>query len=128
MTDKDYAKRFKMTYEQIVHAIKVLQRNVKNLFLSVGVLDTRISNLENPLSDGLGGGSSGGSGDLGLAEILNGKVDISLVDAKGDLLVATADNSLDRLAVGTDAYVLTADSNETSGLKWAEASGGVTTY
>jgi hypothetical protein len=48
----------------------------------------------------------------------------STIDAKGDLLVGTADNTLGRLAVGTNDYVLTADSNETSGLKWAAASGG----
>lgn len=46
-----------------------------------------------------------------------------IVAAKGDVLVGTADNTLDRLAVGTDGYVLTADSNEATGVKWAEASG-----
>ena len=48
----------------------------------------------------------------------------STIDAKGDLLVGTADNTVGRLAVGTNNYVLTADSNETSGLKWAAAAGG----
>lgn len=43
----------------------------------------------------------------------------STIDAKGDLLVGTADNTVGRLAVGTNNYVLTADSNETSGIKWA---------
>jgi hypothetical protein len=42
-----------------------------------------------------------------------------IVDAKGDLLVGTADNAISRLAVGTNAYVLTADSNEATGVKWA---------
>jgi hypothetical protein len=42
-----------------------------------------------------------------------------IADAKGDLLVGTADNAISRLAVGTNAYVLTADSNEATGVKWA---------
>ena len=43
----------------------------------------------------------------------------ALADAKGDLLVGTADNAISRLAVGTNGHVLTADSAETSGVKWA---------
>jgi hypothetical protein len=46
----------------------------------------------------------------------------TIVDAKGDLLVATADNTVGRLAVGTNNYVLTADSTETTGVKWAAPS------
>jgi hypothetical protein len=43
---------------------------------------------------------------------------IANVDAKGDLLVGSADNTLTRLAVGTNNQVLMADSATTSGLKW----------
>jgi hypothetical protein len=42
-----------------------------------------------------------------------------IADAKGDLLVGTADNAISRVAVGTNGHVLTADSAETSGVKWA---------
>jgi hypothetical protein len=42
-----------------------------------------------------------------------------IADAKGDLLVGTADNAISRLALGTNNYILTADSNETTGVKWA---------
>jgi hypothetical protein len=42
-----------------------------------------------------------------------------IADAKGDLLVGTADNAISRVGVGTNGQVLTADSNEASGLKWA---------
>jgi hypothetical protein len=43
----------------------------------------------------------------------------TVVDAKGDLLVGTAADTLDRLAVGTNDHVLTADSAQPSGVKWA---------
>ena len=46
------------------------------------------------------------------------------VNAKGDVFVATANNTLTRLAVGTNAHVLTADSGEASGVKWAAAAAG----
>lgn len=49
----------------------------------------------------------------------------SIVDAKGDLIVATAADSVDRLAVGSANQVLTVDSSTATGLKWATpASGG----
>lgn len=48
----------------------------------------------------------------------------SLVDAKGDLLVGTADNTVARLAAGTDGHVLTLDSGQSTGVKWAAAGGG----
>jgi hypothetical protein len=42
-----------------------------------------------------------------------------IADAKGDLLVGTADNAISRLGVGSNNYILTADSNEATGVKWA---------
>jgi hypothetical protein len=43
----------------------------------------------------------------------------TIVDAKGDIIAATAADSVTRLAVGTNNQVLTADSATATGLKWA---------
>lgn len=48
----------------------------------------------------------------------------TIVDAKGDLIAATAADTPARLAVGTNGQVLTADSTTATGLKWATAAGG----
>lgn len=52
----------------------------------------------------------------------------SLVDAKGDVLTATADNTPARLAVGANDTVLTADSTQATGLKWATPAAGSTSF
>jgi hypothetical protein len=52
---------------------------------------------------------------------LDGKVDESLFYAKGDLLVASADNTPAKLTVGTNGYLLTANSSATNGVEWAAA-------
>lgn len=52
----------------------------------------------------------------------------TIVDAKGDIIAATAGDTVARLAVGANDTVLTADSSTATGLKWAApaASGGMT--
>jgi hypothetical protein len=53
-------------------------------------------------------------------DLANGAIAKSLVDAKGDLLVGSANDTVSRLAVASTAgYVLTVDSAEATGLKWA---------
>jgi len=52
----------------------------------------------------------------------------SIVDAKGDIIAATAADSVSRLAVGTNNQVLMADSTQATGLKYAnEATATLTT-
>jgi hypothetical protein len=50
------------------------------------------------------------------------------VDAKGDLIAATAADTPARLAVGTNGQVLTADSTTATGLKYADPVAGWTSY
>ena len=49
------------------------------------------------------------------------KIDESLFDAKGDLLVGSSDNVPAKLTVGTNGYLLTANSSATYGVEWAAA-------
>jgi len=52
----------------------------------------------------------------------------TLLDAKGDLIAATAADTPARLAVGANDTVLTADSSTATGLKWAAPSVGFGTF
>jgi len=49
-----------------------------------------------------------------------------ILTTKGDIYAATAAATPDRLGVGANNTVLTADSTTATGLKWAAASGGLT--
>jgi hypothetical protein len=59
----------------------------------------------------------------GTVKVLSQADQIAPLTTKGDLLVNDGTSNV-RLPVGTDAYVLTADSTQSSGVKWAAASGG----
>jgi hypothetical protein len=48
----------------------------------------------------------------------------TIVDAKGDIIAATAADTVSRLAVGANNTVLTADSSTATGLKWAAVAAG----
>lgn len=54
-----------------------------------------------------------------------GTIPKSLVDAKGDLIAATANDTPARVAVGANGTVLTADSAAAAGVKWAAAAGAL---
>jgi hypothetical protein len=49
----------------------------------------------------------------------------SILDAKGDLIVASAADTAAKLTAGANGLFLTTDSGETTGLKWATGGGGV---
>lgn len=72
-----------------------------------GVSDTEISYLDGVTSS--------------IQTQLDAKIAKSLVDAKGDILVGSADNTVTRLGVGTNGYLLTANSSATNGVEWAAA-------
>ena len=61
-------------------------------------------------------GISGG-GTSGTVTVTNSMA--TAIDAKGDLVAGTGADAFSRLAVGTNNHVLTADSAEATGLKWA---------
>jgi hypothetical protein len=44
---------------------------------------------------------------------------LNAIEAKGDLIVGTADNTVDNLTVGTNGQILIADSSAAVGVKWA---------
>jgi len=68
-----------------------------------------------------GTGISGG-GTSGTVTVTNSMA--TAIDAKGDLIAGTGADAFARLGVGTNGQVLTADSAETTGMKWAAAAGG----
>jgi len=51
-------------------------------------------------------------------------IEKSLIDAKGDLIVGSADNTPVRFPVGAPGTIPTADPGETCGMKWAAAASG----
>jgi len=57
---------------------------------------------------------------------LDAKTAKSTLTTKGDIYAATAASTPTRLGVGANATVLTADSAEATGLKWAAAGGSLT--
>lgn len=59
---------------------------------------------------------------------VEGGIQPTIVDAKGDLIVATAADTVSRLAVGSNDQVLTADSTTATGVKWAAAAGGYSAF
>lgn len=62
--------------------------------------------------------------DLAYTAAEVGAIPLSIIDAKGDLIVGSAADTAVRLPPGTDGHVLTLDSAQAAGVKWAAAAGG----
>jgi len=65
---------------------------------------------------------------VGRIPIIEGGIQPTIFDAKGDLLTATANDTPARLAVGTNDQILVADSTASTGLKWATPTASGTNY
>lgn len=82
--------------------------------------------LESSLGGGalLNVGTSAGTLAAGDDSRITGAQQRSTLTTKGDLYAATASATVARVGVGSNGQVLTADSAETAGVKWATPSGG----
>ena len=62
----------------------------------------------------------------GIDTTLANVIEETIVDEKGDLIVGTGSNTVDRLAAGSDGYFLKANSSLTKGLEWVALTAGTT--
>ncbi len=95
--------RFPTTNEKAALAGTSGSPSVSNKYVTNG--DSRLSDSRDPNTHGNDSHSKNYISD-------------DTIDAKGDLLVGTANNTVGRLAAGTNGQVLAADSTVTGGLKW----------
>lgn len=61
---------------------------------------------------------------VGRIPSVDGGIQPTIIDAKGDLIVGVSNDTPARLGVGTNGQVLLADSTASTGLAWATPSGG----
>ena len=93
---------------------------------AVVTADSRLSDARTPTAHAASH-QTGGTDALTLAadQVTGTAIVQSIVDAKGDLIAGTGVDTVSRIAVGTNGYVLTADSAEATGVKWAVAAAPV---
>jgi len=85
-----------------------------NPTLAVGELAIETDTDKYKIGDGSTAWTSLGYSSLPSTAIVN-----TVVDAKGDIMAATADNTVAKLTVGSNGQVLTAASGQSTGLQWA---------
>jgi hypothetical protein len=83
---------------------------------------TWIANDQGDITGVTAGTGISGGGTSGTVTVTNSMA--TAIDAKGDLIGGTGADTFSRLAVGANGTVLTADSAEATGMKWATAGGG----
>jgi hypothetical protein len=98
------------------HALKVTGTNTQGV--------VRLNQVQTNL--GLGTSVESNSGGVTVYSPVSGVSTDTLWDTKGDLAVATGADAASKLVVGSNGQVLTADSTQTTGIKWAAAAGGST--
>jgi len=54
----------------------------------------------------------------GVVSVNNAQISLSTIDAKGDLLVGTGNDTVDNLAVGSPGYILSTNAGTATGLEW----------
>lgn len=90
--------------------------------------DTRLSDMRTPtdgsVTDAKVATTLSQSKITNLTTDLAAKVDKSTVTTKGDLLAATGSSAVSRLGVGSNGQILTADSTQSTGIKWAAQNAG----
>ena len=85
---------------------------------------TWINNDQGDITGVTAGTGISGGGTSGAVTITNSMA--TEIDAKGDLIGGTGADTFARLAVGANNTVLTADSTQATGLKWATVAAGYT--
>ena len=83
---------------------------------------TWINNDQGDITGVTAGTGISGGGTSGTVTVTNTMA--TAIDAKGDLVAGTGADAFSRLAIGSNNTVLTADSAEATGMKWAAGAAG----